>query len=77
MGVNFKILPQKSFARVKETSASGFKMSKGMITVVFCTNSSGTHKLPLFVIDKAKNPQTFNNLNVSSLPNYYKVQKSA
>lgn len=77
MGLNFKLLPKKTFATAKETSAPGFKASKERITVALCSNASGSHKLPLFVIGKSAKPRAFKNLNMSSLPVYYRAQKSA
>jgi hypothetical protein len=47
------------------------------VTVAACCNASGTHKLPLFVIVTSRKPSAFKNLNLSSLPVYYRAQKSA
>jgi hypothetical protein len=47
-----------------------------MVAVAAC-NASGTHKLPLFVIGTSRKPRAFKNLNLSSLPVYYRAQKSA
>lgn len=76
-GLNYKRLPDKTFARNNEKSAAGFKMNKERVTVAVCSNSSGTHKLPLLVIGKSKKPRAFKNINVTSLPVTYKNQRSA
>uniref|UniRef100_A0A1B6JVI3 HTH CENPB-type domain-containing protein n=1 Tax=Homalodisca liturata TaxID=320908 RepID=A0A1B6JVI3_9HEMI len=76
-GLSFKLLPRKTFATPQETSAPGFKTSKDRITVALCSNASGTHKLPLFVIGKAAKPRAFKNINMDALPVYYRSQKSA
>ncbi|XP_050313664.1 jerky protein homolog-like [Anthonomus grandis grandis] len=76
-GLNIKILPEKTFLGSHEQSASGFKKNKERITVAVCSNAAGTHKIPLFVIGKSAKPRAFKNLNPSSLPVYYKSQKSA
>jgi hypothetical protein len=46
------------------------------VTVAACSNASGTHKLSLFVIGTSHKPRAFKNLNLSSLPVYYRAQKS-
>ncbi|XP_050315271.1 jerky protein homolog-like [Anthonomus grandis grandis] len=77
-GLNIKMLPEKNFLGSHEQScASGFKRNKEHITVAVCSNAAGTHKIPLFVIGKSAKPRAFKNLNPSSLPVYYKSQKSA
>lgn len=76
-GLNFRLLPRKTFATPQETSAAGFKVSKERITVALCSNASGTHKIPLFVIGTAAKPRAFKNINMETLPVYYRSQKSA
>lgn len=76
-GLNFKRLPDKTFATSSEKSAPGFKIHKERITVALCSNSTGTHKLKPLVIGKAQKPRAFKNVNISSLPVCYKNQKSA
>ncbi|XP_054737977.1 jerky protein homolog-like [Anastrepha obliqua] len=76
-GLNIRMLPETTFLGSHEQSASGFKKNKERITVAFCSNAAGTHKIPLFVIGKSAKPRAFKNLNPSSLPVYYKSQKSA
>lgn len=76
-GLNFKALPTKSLASQEEKSAPGFKMDKQRLTVLACSNASGTNKLPLMVIGKSAKPRCFKNMNMDSLPVYYKNQKKA
>lgn len=76
-GLNFKMLPDKTFLSSQEKSGAGFKQNKDRITVGVCSNAAGTHKIPLFVIGKSAKPRAFKNLNPSSLPVYYRSQKSA
>ena len=33
--------------------------SKNMVTLMVCTNATGTHKLPLFFEGKSENPRCF------------------
>lgn len=76
-GVNYKMLPKKTFVATHEKSAPGFKLNKERITVALCTNAAGTHKIPLLVIGKSVKPRAFKHLNLSTLPVYYRAQKSA
>lgn len=75
-GLNFKMLPSKTLAALNE-SVAGTKLIKDRITVTPCSNADGTHKLPLFIIGKSKKPRAFKSINLSSLPVYYRNQKSA
>lgn len=75
-GLNYKMLPSKTLSAPYETVA-GTKLLKDRLTVAPCSNADGTHKLSLFVIGKSKKPRAFKNINLSSLPVYYRNQKSA
>lgn len=76
-GINWKRLPAKTLVTNDEKSASGYKLNKERITVGLCSNASGTHKLPPFMIGKYEKPRAFKNLNLKSLPVYYTHQRSA
>lgn len=75
-GLNYKMLPQKTLA-AKNEKVTGTKLSKDRLTFATCSNASGNHKMPLFVIGKSKKPRAFKHVNMASLPVYYKNQKSA
>ncbi|XP_020297967.1 jerky protein homolog-like, partial [Pseudomyrmex gracilis] len=74
-GLNYKLLPKTTLSSTSETSASGFKGKKERITVMACSNASGSLKLPLVVIGKYAKPRAIKHL--TSLSVYYKNQKSA
>lgn len=74
-GLNWKALPRKTLASKREQSAPGHKVSKDRVTIMVCANSTGTHRLPLLLIGKAKKPRAFK--NVAKLPVTYTNQKSA
>ncbi|GFS52135.1 jerky protein homolog-like [Trichonephila clavipes] len=74
-GLNFRALPKKSLASQDEKSAPGYKMSKDRVTLMACSNAFGNHKLPLMVIGKSAKPRAFKNVNMKSLPVYYRSQK--
>lgn len=76
-GLNFRALPTKSLASKAEDHARGFKMSKDRVTLLACSNAAGNHKLPLMLIGNSAKPRCFKNVNISSLPVYYKSQKKA
>lgn len=55
-GLNWKSLPSKSLASRRENSASGYKSGKERVTIMVCANATGTHRMPLLLIGKAKIP---------------------
>jgi len=73
-GLNWKALPSKSLVSQREAAAPGYKLSKDRITVMVCANATGTHKMPLLLIGKSKNPCCFKNVKI---PLTYKSQKNA
>lgn len=74
-GVNWRSLPRKSLASRNETRAPGYKVSKDRVMAMFCANESGTHSLPLLLIDKSKKPRCFK--DVTCLPVTYRAHKSS
>lgn len=75
-GLNYKMLPKSTLAS-KNEPVLGTKLAKDRLTIATCSNASGSHKLPLFVIGKSKKPRAFKNLNMATLPVYYRNQSSA
>ena len=77
-GLYYRMLPLKTLASIEEKSAPGYKKSKDRVTVLACSNVTGTHKMDLVVIGKSKNPRAFKNIKDKSLlPVDYRSQKSA
>ena len=76
-GLNFRLLPDKTLAASFEHFADGRKLSKERVTVNACANATGTIKLPLQVIGKAKRPRCFRGLRMDLLPVEYCGQKYA
>ena len=76
-GLNFRLLPDSTLATAFEKSADGWKKSKERVTVNACANASGTIKLPLQLIGKAKRPRCFQRVNMDLLPVQYFAQKIA
>ncbi|CAI6349299.1 unnamed protein product [Macrosiphum euphorbiae] len=73
-GLFFKLMPDKSLV-MKDETCHGGKLSKDRLTVLTCSNWSGTDKLKLLVIGKSKSPRCFK--NVHTLPCDYKAQNRA
>ncbi|XP_011706971.1 PREDICTED: jerky protein homolog-like, partial [Wasmannia auropunctata] len=74
-GLNWKILPNITMVSNEERRAPGRKARKDRVTLMVCTNASGTHKLPLLFVGKYKKPRCFK--NVHSLPVIYMSQNKA
>ncbi|XP_067139686.1 jerky protein homolog-like [Centruroides vittatus] len=74
-GLYWKKMPTKTLVSKNEMSAPGFKVSKSRITVMVCGNVTGTHRLPLLIVGKSKNPRCFK--GIKKLPVTYKNQKNS
>lgn len=76
-GLNFHLLPESSLASSYEKSADGRKKSLDRVTLNVCSNASGSIKLPVQVIGKAKKPRCFKGTNTDLLPVKYSGQTNA
>ncbi|XP_065892463.1 tigger transposable element-derived protein 2-like [Dysidea avara] len=76
-GLYYKLLPTKTLAAHFEKSAAGRKTQKERVTINACSNITGTIKLPLMFIGKARKPRCFKHIDVDSLPVVYKNQSNA
>jgi len=74
LGLFFKLMPDKSLV-MKDETCHGGKLSKDRLTVLTCSNWSGTDKLKLLVIGKSKSLRCFK--NVHTLQCDYKAQNCA
>ena len=74
-GLYVKSLPKRTLVLVEEKQAPGYKESKERVTIMNCSNATGTHKVPLLLIEKSSRPRCFK--NVVQLPVVYRGQKSA
>ncbi|XP_046141564.1 jerky protein homolog-like [Osmia bicornis bicornis] len=75
-GLVWKALPRKTLAQKGEGNISGYKMKKDRITIAFCANALGTHKIKSLVIYKYKNPRAIKHCQ-ETLPVIFKSQKNA
>lgn len=71
----WKCLPSKTLAFKKEKSAPGHKSSKERLTIMTCSNVTGSKKLKLLVIGKANKPRSFKGTKVKNLSVHYFNQK--
>ena len=76
-GLCYRSLPNKTLAAKSEKDASNMKKQKDRVTIMACSNATGTHKLPLVMIGKSVNPRCFKHVNKRALPVQYSAQKSA
>uniref|UniRef100_A0A8C4RFE6 HTH CENPB-type domain-containing protein n=1 Tax=Erpetoichthys calabaricus TaxID=27687 RepID=A0A8C4RFE6_ERPCA len=77
-GLYYKILPDRTLAMKKDkTSKEGYKQIKDRVTMLFCCNWTGHHKLTPLCIGKFGSPRCFHNINMSSLPLDYDHSKNA
>ena len=76
-GLLWKCLPQRTLVSCREKSAPGFKKAKDHLTVLGCTNATGTHKLKPVLIGKSARPRCFKHVNMDALPVIYKSQRNA
>ncbi|KAK3926326.1 Jerky protein homolog-like [Frankliniella fusca] len=58
-GCCWKSLPKKTLAHAGEKRVDGGKVKKDRFTAVMCANSTGTHRMRLMIIGKAKTPRCF------------------
>src|SRR5271169_5762918 len=55
----------------------GSRRNKERLTIVICTNGSGSHKLPLWIIGKSKNPCCLKNINRNNIGCEYQANQKA
>lgn len=73
----FKLLPNKTISAGDDEKGRGMKRSKARITVMICSNATGSHKLRVLVIGKSKTPRALKNVNMNNMPSQYTHSKKA
>ena len=76
-GLLWKCLLQRTLVSCCKKSAPEFKKAKDHLTVLGCTNATGTHKLKLVLIGKSAKPRCFKHVNMDALPVIYKSRRNA
>ena len=64
---NWKKMPAGTFILKEEKQATGFKVVKDRFTVMMCCNATGTHRLPLLIVYKARRPHCYGHQDMSKL----------
>ncbi|KAK0166899.1 hypothetical protein PV327_004370 [Microctonus hyperodae] len=73
--LNYKMMPKTNVLSENDLETCGVKGRNEKVTVMACSNASGTLKFPLVVIGKYARPRAIKDLRL--LPVYYKNQNSA
>ena len=74
----YKLLPQKSLAEKHDSQKSdGFKKIKDRVTLMFCVNETGNHKLKPLCIGRSQKPRCFHHVNMKAQPVVYTATKNA
>ena len=77
-GLYYNMLPDRTLAtRSDNTKALGFKQAKNRLTVLVCSNSTGSHKLPPLVIGKYAKHRCFHHINFQTRPVVYNHSSNA
>ncbi|XP_053987627.1 jerky protein homolog-like [Hylaeus volcanicus] len=71
----WKALPQKALFQGEELCLSGRKIKKDRVTVAFCANATGTHKLPPLFIHKYATPKALKHCR-HCLPVVYQTEQN-
>ena len=67
-GLWWHMTPSSSLNVAGKTRAANFKKAKDRVTLLSCTNASGTHRLPLMLINKSQKPRCFKHMDMNNLP---------
>lgn len=75
-GLWWRMTPSCSLHSGKSRAAN-FKKAKDRVTILGCSNASGSYRLPLVLINKSAKPRCFKHMDMKSLPvSYYSQKKS-
>jgi len=73
-GLFWKMMPARGLS---SQSLPGLKKDKTRITLVFCVNATGSDRLPVWTIGKAKTPRAVRNIDVSTMGSEWRWNKKA
>jgi hypothetical protein len=73
-GLFWRMMPSRGLST---QSQPGLKKDKSRISVVFATNATGTDRIPVWFIGKAKTPRALRNVSVSTMGGQWRWNKKA
>ncbi|GBL99753.1 Jerky -like [Araneus ventricosus] len=76
-GLYWRALPTKTLASENEAVTPGRKKMKDRVTILECTNASGSHRVKLPLVRKSKKLRRFKNISKIALPVHYTHQVRA
>ena len=77
-GLCYRMMPDKTLAtRDDPNKKEGFKKNKERLTLLFCVNKTGTHKMKPLCIGKYNSPRCFHHMNMENLPFVYRNSGNA
>ena len=76
-GLMWKKMPQRTYLAKSQKVASGHKVAKDRVTLLFCSNASGDRIMKPLVINKSLAPRAFKGIKVNRLPVYWMANKKA
>ncbi len=67
-GLFYRMLPNSTLAQKNDiTKSEGYKLAKDRVTLLFCVNKTGTHKMKPLCIGKFAKPRCFSHVNMNTL----------
>ncbi|XP_043251226.1 jerky protein homolog-like [Colletes gigas] len=69
----WKALSRKTLSKEREQGKKRIKVRPNRISLIFCTNATGSHKFPLLLINKSAHPRSIKDC-LLTLPVVYKTQ---
>ena len=76
-GLWWRMIPSRSLVSADERNPKSFKLSKDRVTILACSNASGSCRIPLAFIHKSIKPRCFKHMNMDSLPVHYFAQNKS
>jgi hypothetical protein len=74
-GLFWKMMPSRGLS--SQSAQPGLKKDKARISLVFCTNATGTDRHPVWFIGKFKTPRALRNISVPTMGGQWRWNKKA
>ena len=73
-GLWWRLTPASSLNAAGRTQTANFKKARDRVTILGCANATGTHRLPITLINKSLKPRCFKHMDMRNLPVHYYAQ---